>query len=201
MNDLDLSPLIRAAQGGDEDAFRGLYRAMQPGLLRYLRGLVGADAEDVASEAWLRIARDLGRVTGDSGFRAWALTIARNRAMDHLRHLRRRPAVPTPVENLPDTPEIGDASDQAVELMATDAAICLIAGLPREQAEAVLLRVVVGLDAATAARILGRRPGAVRMAAFRGLRQLAERIDQLGGDARVPSGADQVPPTESPAGR
>jgi len=42
--------LLQAAIGGDERAFAGLYRAVQPGLLRYLTVLVGADAEDVAAE-------------------------------------------------------------------------------------------------------------------------------------------------------
>ena len=56
--------------------------------------------------------------------------------------------------------------------MATDAAIALIARLPRDQSEAVLLRVVVGLDAVSAAKVLGKRPGAVRTACYRGLRRL-----------------------------
>ena len=47
----------------------------------------------------------------------------------------------------------------------------------RDQAEAVLLRAVVGLDAATAAEVLGKRPGAVRVAAHRGLRRLARILD------------------------
>ncbi|HTX28443.1 MAG TPA: sigma factor-like helix-turn-helix DNA-binding protein, partial [Streptosporangiaceae bacterium] len=45
------------------------------------------------------------------------------------------------------------------------------------QAEAVLLRAVLGLDAATAAKVLGKRPGAVRTAAYRGLHTLATRLD------------------------
>jgi RNA polymerase sigma-70 factor (ECF subfamily) len=45
-----------------------------------------------------------------------------------------------------------------------------------DQAEAVMLRVVLGLDAQAAAKVLGKRPGAVRMAAHRGLRRLAETL-------------------------
>lgn len=56
----------------------------------------------------------------------------------------------------------------------------MIARLPRDQAEAVLLRVVVGLDAKAAARVLGKRPGAVRTAAYRGLRKLAEQLATAG---------------------
>lgn len=198
MTEADLSRLVAAAQRGDEGAFRALYRAIQPGLLRYLWAQVGDDAEDVASEAWLQIARDLRGFSFTGEFRAWALTVARNRAMDHLRHLRRRPSVPTPAEHLPEVAGTGDAGEQAAELMSTDAAIALIVSLPLDQAEAVLLRVVVGMDAPTAARVLGKRPGAVRMAAYRGLRSLAERVDEIGADSRVALGrAERVSPFPS----
>ena len=53
----------------------------------------------------------------------------------------------------------------------------MISALPKDQAEAVLLRVVMGLDAKAAGQALGKRPGAVRAAAFRGLRTLAARLE------------------------
>jgi len=160
---------------GDEDAFRTVYRAVQPGLLRYLRGLVADDAEDVASETWGQIARDLASFEGDSdGFRGWAATIARHRALDHLRWRQRRPSVSMPVAALTDLAAADDTADRAMQTLSTDAAIALIAALPRDQAEAVLLRVVMGLTAEAAGRVLGKRAGAVRAAAHRGLRRLAE---------------------------
>ncbi|WP_200834397.1 RNA polymerase sigma factor [Amycolatopsis alkalitolerans] len=177
----DLLIALKAAQGGDEDAFRRLYRAIQPGMVRYLRVLTGEDAEDVASEAWLQIAKGLSSFKGDfDGFRGWATTIARNRALDHLRRLRRRPLAAFTDEELMELPGRADTAGSAVDSLGTDAALALIAKLPRDQAEAVLLRVVVGLDAAGAAKVLGKRPGAVRTAAHRGLRKLAEYL----GEAR-----------------
>jgi RNA polymerase sigma-70 factor, ECF subfamily len=184
---VDLSTLVAAAQGGDEAAFRDLYRAVQPGLLRYLRALVGDDAEDVASETWLQVARDLRTFRGKEGFRAWVAMIGRNRAMDHLRRLRRRPAAPMPVDDLADLPDHADTVASAVESMSTDTALALIRSLPRDQAEAVLLRVVVGLDAQTAGKVLGKRAGAVRTACYRGLRRLAEHLDQRAAATRKPS--------------
>ena len=62
--------------------------------------------------------------------------------------------------------------------MSTAAALALIATLPRDQAEAVLLRAVVGLDATAAGKVLGKRAGAVRVAAHRGLRTLARLLEQ-----------------------
>lgn len=176
-DDDDLSSLLAAAQAGDEDAFRMIYRTIQPGLLRYLRVLVGDDAEDVASEAWLQIVRDLSSFRGDAqGLRGWTVTIARHRAFDHLRARRRRPRSDLPVEDLVEQAGADDTAGSALEALSTGAALALIGRLPPDQAEAVLLRVVIGLDAATAAQVLGKRAGAVRTAAHRGLRRLAEHL-------------------------
>ena len=176
-SDTDLSAAVSHAQKGDEESFRLIYRTVQPGLLRYLRGLVGDDAEDVASEAWSQIARDLGSFHGDGdGFRGWAATIARHRALDHLRQQRRRPVATASTEDLTEMAGGDDTAVLAMDSVATDSAIALIATLPRDQAEAVLLRVVMGLDAATVGQVLGKRPGAVRTATHRGLRRLADRL-------------------------
>ncbi|MFI7220785.1 RNA polymerase sigma factor [Micromonospora maritima] len=173
----DLNEAVAAARAGDEEAFRHLYRSLQPALLRYLTALVGADAEDVASETWLQISRDLPSFTGGE-FRAWAVTISRNRAMDHLRRQRRRPAVPVPVQALNDLASDADTADRAGEVIGTESALALIRTLPPAEAEAVMLRAVIGLDAETAGRVLGRRAGAVRTAAHRGLRRLAALLER-----------------------
>jgi RNA polymerase sigma-70 factor, ECF subfamily len=172
-----LSDALTRAQHGDEQAFRRVYRAVQPRLLNYLRALVGeTDAEDVAAETWARIARDLPSFHGDAdGFRAWASTIARHRATDHLR--RRRPVTSLPHELLPHRPTPHDTASQAEETVTTRAALALIAQLPPNQAQAVLLRVVMGLDAPAAARVLGKRPGTIRTATHRGLRALARKLE------------------------
>ena len=173
------------ARAGDEAAFRVLYRDAQPRVLRYLQAIVGADAEDVASETWLQVARDLPGFSGDGdGFRGWVATIARHRAADHLRRARRRPQPATVTVADMETWAAGDdTADQALELISTEAAIALISQLPRDQAEAVLLRVVMGLDVVTTARVLDKRPGAVRMASYRGLRRLSGWLEQAAADS------------------
>lgn len=174
---IDLAAAVQAAQRGDEDAFRMVYRDVQPRLLRYLRSLVGEEAEDVAAEAWLQITRNLGTFRGDAdGFRGWTATIARHRALDHLRKQSRRPVADLPVEDLVDVAGERDTVAEAFEALSTDRAIGLINRLPRDQAEAVLLRVVMGLDAKSAGKVLGKRSGAVRTAAYRGLRRLADLL-------------------------
>jgi len=176
---------LEAARAGDEAAFRVLYRDAHPRVLRYLQAIVGADAEDVASETWLQVARDLPGFHGDGDrFRGWVATIARHRATDHLRRVRRRPQQATVTMADLDTWASGDdTAGQALELIATEAAIALISQLPRDQADAVLLRVVMDLDVVTTARVLGKRQGAVRMASYRGLRRLSGWLEQAAADS------------------
>ncbi|MDH6624948.1 RNA polymerase sigma factor (sigma-70 family) [Streptomyces sp. LBL] len=191
--DGELGAAVARAQQGDEAAFAVAYRIVQPGLLGYLRGIVGDDAEDVASDAWLEISRDLGRFKGDgAGFRGWSATIARHRALDHLRRQRVRPRAATLEQDMLELPGASSTHEQALESLSTEYALELVRGLPRDQAEAVLLRVVVGLDGPAAARVLGKRPGAVRTAAYRGLKRLAR---ELGGEMGSEGVTDEVPRT------
>jgi RNA polymerase sigma-70 factor (ECF subfamily) len=176
---VDLEGALAAALAGDEAGFIALYRDLQPRLLRYAAALVGTDAEDVTAETWLHVTKDLRRFAGDlDGFRGWVTTICRHRAMDSARARARRPVQAVEVTELAEW-SLADPSftDGAVfERLDTRWAMSLILQLPRTEAEAVLLRAVVGLDAATAGRVLGKRAGAVRVAAHRGLRRLADRI-------------------------
>jgi RNA polymerase sigma-70 factor (ECF subfamily) len=176
--DDQLSAVVLAAQSGQEEAFSELYQLVQPGLLRYLSVLVGRDAEDIASETWLQVCRDLHTFVGDAdGFRGWVATIGRHRGLDHLRSRSRRPGNPAPWEALLAIAGHDDTAIQAEEALSTAAALSMIGALPREQAEAVLLRAVIGLDAKTAAAVLGKSPGAVRTSAYRGLKNLAAMLE------------------------
>jgi RNA polymerase sigma-70 factor, ECF subfamily len=190
--DGSLAEAVRRAQDGDPEAFRCLYRDIQPRLLRYLHALVGQDAEDVAAETWLQVTRDLPGFAGDyDHFRGWAATIARHRALDHLRRASRRPPqVPVAAEDLAGWPAADDTAQHAIDAVATDAALALINTLPPDQAEAVLLRAVLGLDARTAGAVLGKRPGTVRSAAHRGLRTLARRLERADPHAGVTPARD-----------
>jgi RNA polymerase sigma-70 factor (ECF subfamily) len=181
-DDAELTAAVLAAQDGDENAFRAVYRSVHPRLLGYVRTLVGdGDAEDVTSEAWLQIARDLDSFTGDADrFRGWAARVARNRALDHIRMRGRRPAIGGDETELTGRAADSDTAGEAMEALSTGRTMALIARLPQDQAEAVVLRVVVGLDAKSAAETLGKRPGAVRTAAHRGLKKLAELLGAEG---------------------
>jgi RNA polymerase sigma-70 factor (ECF subfamily) len=165
------------AASGDEAAFARLWRDNQPPLLRYLRVVTGDNPDDVASEVWLEVARRLERFRGGEGeFRAWLFTLARRRVIDVRRSRARRPVVLTGNPGDLDRRAGDDTAATALEHMSTDAALELISTLPREQAEIIVLRVIACLDVGQVAELVGKKPGAVRVAAHRGLRTLAARL-------------------------
>lgn len=174
---------LRAAQAGDEAAFVRLFRDVQPVLLRYLTALGGPLAEDAAAETWVSVVRGLGGFSGgEDGFRAWVLTIGRARLVDAQRRAARSPIPVDADSELADRAAADDVLAAAQELVTTEAAIALVRRLPQDQAEAVLLRHLAGLDVATAARVLGKKPAAVRVCAHRGLRRLAQLLSREGPD-------------------
>jgi RNA polymerase sigma-70 factor (ECF subfamily) len=173
----DLAAALDDARRGDESGFGLLYRSIQPALLRYVTTIVGADAEDVTAEAWLQIARDIRDFSGDlDKFRGWTATIARHRALDHLRRAKARPTSAAVIDDGFELAAHDDPAALAIEQVDGDAALTLIATLPPDQADAVRLRVILGLSAEDAAKALGKRPGAVRTNTHRGLKALAAKL-------------------------
>jgi RNA polymerase sigma-70 factor, ECF subfamily len=174
--------VLAAAARGDELSFGILWRDLQPGLLRYLNALAPGAGEDLASETWERVVRRLGRFAGDEhAFRAWVFTVARHRAVDRWRRSVRRRDQLVPTDALVDLPAPDDPAGTAVDAVSSRSAVALIATLPRDQAEVVLLRVVAGLEVAEVAAITGKRPGHLRVLAHRALRRLATRLDEPPG--------------------
>lgn len=184
--------LLGAAQEGGADAFAEIWRATHPMLVRYLRVKAGSDAEDLASQTWVRVMEALASFAGsEPQFRRWVVTIGRNLHLDLARGRARRPE--SCVDDVVDL-ETGSHPDPAhlvEERISTDRALRMIASLPPAQAEMVMLRVVLGMDVADVAAIVGKRPGAVRVAMHRALRTLEERLsrppDVAGVTRRTPS--------------
>src|SRR5262249_36237807 len=134
----EFSTLLQQAADRDETAFAEIWRSHNPALVRYLRTLHPSAADDLASETWLSVARGLSSFGGDEqAFRAWLFTIARRRMIDAIRAAQRRPVVDC--REIPDRGS-ADAASIAEDRMATDRALRLIARLPRDQAEVIVLR-------------------------------------------------------------
>ena len=172
----DLREQVRRAARGDEAAAGAVFDHYYPRVFRYAVGRVGneKDAEDIASETFARVLRNLDRFRWrGGGFEAWLFRIAGNLVMDH----HRRGGREDPHEDVEPTGEAASpehavlGAEQAGELRR------LVAGLPDEQKEVVLMRFAAGLDTNEVAKATGRNANAVRQLQFRALRNLRRQLE------------------------
>ena len=166
---------LQRAREGDPSALDLLFRTYHRQVYSFLRSqLAPADAEDAASDVFVGIARRVSSFEGDErSFRAWLFTIARNRVLDVRRRAARRPADSYPPDELARRAGVGNAEHDAFTQFGTESALSRIAGLPPSQAEVVLLRIVADLSVADVAKIVRKKPEAVRALQFRALNRLA----------------------------
>jgi RNA polymerase sigma-70 factor, ECF subfamily len=178
----DFDHVLSAARDGDAEALAELYRSLYPRFVRYAGAVTPSSAEDVAADAWLDVARSLGRFRGDEAdFRAWAFTIVRRRLLDLRRSAARRRTEPADPLDLIELGEAGDVEEEAITSVQASWAIGLIIScLSRDQAEVVLLRVLGDLSVDQVSEIMGKRPGTIRVLQHRALRHLAEALRREG---------------------
>jgi RNA polymerase sigma-70 factor (ECF subfamily) len=172
--------LLAAAREGSEAAWQELYDGLAPVVLGYLRANAAPDPEDVLSEVFLQVARDVARFEGeDRGFRSWVFTIAHHRLIDARRHSARRP-----VELSPEPPETGltadDAADEALARIGMDEVKRVLASLSPEQRSVLLLRVIGDMSIEDVARAVGKRTGAVKALQRRGLAAVKRELGKTG---------------------
>ncbi|MFI7618550.1 sigma-70 family RNA polymerase sigma factor [Nonomuraea terrae] len=181
-DDSDLRELTSLAVQGDRGAIESLIGELRPMVVRYCRARLGRVsgqyhiADDVAQEVCIAVLsalpryRDMGRP-----FASFVFGIASHKVADALRSSVRS-AVPT--QDLPDGPDDGPGPEETVvRYIEVEHARRLLARLPDNQRELLLLRVVSGLSAEETGNVLGMSPGAVRVAQHRALarlRQMAE---------------------------
>lgn len=89
---MTVEELVRAAAGGDEDAFAELVRLHENKVYQLALRMCGRpeDAGDVAQEAFLSAWRGLPAFRGEAGFATWLYRLTSNAAIDHLRRTRRQ---------------------------------------------------------------------------------------------------------------
>jgi RNA polymerase sigma factor (sigma-70 family) len=182
--------LLESARQGSEAAWQELYGGLAPAILGYLRANGAPDPEDILSEVFLQVARDITRFDGEEkGFRSWVFTIAHHRLIDARRHHARRP-----IELSAEPPEPGDRADDAAEealaRIGLEEVQRVLEAISDDQRAVLLLRVVGDLSVEDVAKAVGKRPGAVKALQRRGLaavkRELARRRPgaRSGGGAR-----------------
>lgn len=179
----DDDALLRAAATGDDDAFAVFYRRHLPGVTRFFLRRTGRPelAFDLTAETFAAVVVALPAFDADRGpATAWLYGIALNKLRESLRRGRvedraRRELGFDPVV-------FEDAGFARVEERAShadEAALhAALDGLPDDQREAVLARVVDERPYEEIARELRCSPSVVRQRVHRGLRRLRTRMEE-----------------------
>ena len=198
---------LRRAHDGDENAFRELVDPYRRELQLHCYRILGSlqDAEDELQETLLAAWRGLDGFEGRSSLRAWLYRIATNRCLNTLRGRGRRPQEarmvdpPEPtrraepiwldpypdvlLEGLADT-AAGPASRYETRESVGLAFVAALHHLPPRQRAALVLRDVLGFQAAEVAEMLESSEASVKGAVRRARASLDERMP-AGGRERA----------------
>lgn len=143
-------------------------------VLAFLRAMVGpTDADDCFQETFMAALRAYPDIAPGSNERAWVLTIAHRKTVDHFRARARR-AIPVG-DDLPERAGFDPP------LRDEDGLWTRVEGLPPKQRGALLLRYAAGLSHAEVAMALECSEDAARRSAHEGLKRLREVL----GDVRA----------------
>ena len=145
--------VLRKAQAGDERAFSLIVRAYETPVFNYVLRVVGDRplAEDLTQEVFLRVFQGLPAFSSRSLFTTWLFQVAKNRVLDELRAIERRPRQTVQVDDMPQL-EVVDRPIEQAETM--DAVWRAVAAMPVDLKLALLLRDIVGLSYAEIAESL-----------------------------------------------
>jgi RNA polymerase sigma-70 factor (ECF subfamily) len=191
---VDVEAMVRAARAGDTHALGRLYDTYRDRVVRFATGRLGdaEKAEDVTSETFESVLRNLGSYRPGTDFEAWLFTIAHRRVADHFRRSSRRREVgldetahPTGRggrHTLPGPLPVAAGPEEAVLAAERRAEVAgAFRRLRADQQEVLALRVLGGLSAVQVAEVLGKSEGAVRVAQHRALRSLRELMGVTAG--------------------
>jgi RNA polymerase sigma-70 factor, ECF subfamily len=137
--------VLRKAQRGDERAFSIIVRTYEQSVFNYVLRLTGdrALSEDLTQEVFLRVFQGLPGFSLRSRFTTWLFQVTKNRVLDELRALERRPRAVVSIEDVPPL-EVVDAPAERSETI--DAVWRAVELLNPDLKMALLLRDIVGLS-------------------------------------------------------
>jgi RNA polymerase sigma factor (sigma-70 family) len=176
--------VLAAAQQGDPQACAELWRRYAPAVASYARARGSQEPDDLTSEVFLAVFRQLPRFAGDEpAFKGFLFTIAHRRLVDELRRRSRQPARVAWTEES-DTRSTGSAEEGALRTISRAEAREMLDGLAPDQRDVLVLRMFGDLTVDQIATVLGKRVGAVKALQRRGLEALRRNL----ADGRTPAG-------------
>jgi RNA polymerase sigma-70 factor (ECF subfamily) len=168
--------VLTAAQAGAPWAARELWTTFAPAVAAFARARGSLEPDDLTSEVFLAVFDRLDRFEGDlAQFRSFVFTVAHHRLVDELRSRARRP-VPDELTVQSDPRLQPSAEADALNRIADQQVRALLEGLVPDQRDVLVLRIVADLTVDEIAKILGKRPGAVKALQRRGLEALRRKV-------------------------
>lgn len=173
--------VLSAARAGAEWAWAAVYRDLAPVVLGYLRARGAREPEDLLGEVFLDVVRGLPGFEGNErDFRAWVFTIAHHDLLDERRRRGRRPVDPAPTERIVDRNPGGDVEDEAMDALSGERVRRTLERLSPAQRDVLALRIFGDLTIEQVARVVGKRPGAVKALQRRGLARVLKDLSREG---------------------
>jgi RNA polymerase sigma factor (sigma-70 family) len=168
--------VLLAAQAGAPWACTNLWVDHAPAVMAFLRARGSNEPEDLTSEVFLAVFEQLDRFTGDQAdFRTFVFTIAYRRLVDELRRRSKR-GVHVEWTDALDARRSPSAEQEAIGNLADASTLALLDGLPADQRNVMVLRIIADLTVDQVAEIIGKRPGAVKALQRRALVALRKKF-------------------------
>jgi RNA polymerase sigma factor (sigma-70 family) len=172
--------ILAAAKTGEPWAYTRLFEWLGRSVAGYLRGAGVEDPDGLANEVFLRVFGSVERFDGTEGrFRSWVFAIAHNLVIDDRRRRGRRPQQAVLEGDV--GPSAPAAEDGALVALGDERLRAVLADLPPDQRDVVLLRIIGDCSIEDTAAALGKKPGAVKSLQHRALAALRRRLDDDGG--------------------
>ncbi|MFQ5867615.1 MAG: RNA polymerase sigma factor [bacterium] len=168
---INLEAILEKARQLDETALATLTKEFYPVVFRYFyyRTKVKEDAEDLASEVFVRLVGSIKTQKGD--FTAWLFRIARNLLIDYYRkrgRLKETSLEQMGNESLPDFHRYDKDTLHAEDIKK------MLSFLTDEQREVITLKFLEGYSNEEIAQIMNKSAGAVKALQFRALSALRD---------------------------
>jgi RNA polymerase sigma factor (sigma-70 family) len=177
--------VLAAAHDGAPWALERIFTALAPAVTGYLRVQGSAEPEDLTSEVFVAVLRNLHTFQGDeAGFRSWVFTIAHRRLQDERRRRARRP-LPEPLTTTvaaaaresPGPEDVEGAMDRS---LGAERVRALCDRLVPDQRDVLLMRLLGDLSIEQIAGTLGKSKGAVKALQRRGLAAVGRLLEREG---------------------
>jgi RNA polymerase sigma-70 factor, ECF subfamily len=171
--------VIRKAQRGDERAFALIISAYEAPIFNYILRMVGDRtlAEDLTQDVFLRVFRGLRGYSRRARFTTWLFQVAKNRVIDEMRAVERRPRTLVAIEDAPQL-EVVDApveQNEAIQILLEE-----VNKLSPDLKEALLLRDIAGLSYNEISDTLEVTLATVKWRIFKAREEVQQALEEQG---------------------